>query len=342
VFGTDTFVGTYPANMLWTDMIWPLLLWRAADKLGNESTIAYEIAVDNEGPRITLDSPRFYLSKKQEGALLCSHPIDPLSNREYDDYGVLHRLQEGAKLPQLMFLRARVEDAGNHANGAEIVPVATVDESTVRLYVKPLDGTPLVTGSAGICRSINSALHDVAAYSGGSLEVVVANLEPIPPGGSGDFTPFVDAQAPAACDLLGDLALTEPPDLPCGHLSPMSQARYILGQRYNWSETAIFGIAPVVAGSDLKCEGIQFDARQLPDGWMCVAVAARDKLGNLGVSKPLRVCLDKQSTGVTACNSTPTLECSDPPDCEIPCWDPPNCLRPRPFTQVETVDLDSL
>jgi hypothetical protein len=337
----DTFQGTYPANMLWTDMVWPLLLWRAKDKLGNESLVAYEIGIDNVGPLITLDSPNVYLSRKVSGVIECSRPIDPLSNVQRDEYLNLSRLQDGARLPQLMFTRARVEDYGNWANGAAMIPVSGVDESTVKLYVRPLDPIPLVKSSNGICKTINTDLHEVSAYTGDVMEVVVTNLAPIKVGGEGDFRSY-SGSPPPPCEAAGDPNVSDPPDALCQHLSVDSQANYVLGQTYDWGQTAIFGVAPVVDGDDLWCEGIQFDARQLPDGWMCVAVAARDKLGNLGVSKPLRVCLDKKSTGVSACNQTPADKCADVTTCEIPCYDPPNCLWARPFTYPDVVDLDKL
>jgi hypothetical protein len=307
--GTDEFVGSYPTNMLWNDMIWPQLLWRATDLLGNESLLAYQVAVDDTPPRITLVSPNVYLSKVVEGEIQCARPFDPLANSQWgmDVY-------DGARVPQEIFLRARIEDSGNFPTGTEIMPVSGVDESTVRLYVRPLDSTPLVKASSGVCTEINPDLHEVAALSGSDpTEVLVVDLVPIPPGGNPDFRPYLTDPVAAAlnCQLLGDDTVVDPPLPKCARLSPDSQAFYSIGQPYDWTQAATFGVAPVVEDDGLKCEGIQFDARQLPDGWMCVTVAARDNLGNLGVAKPLRLCLDKQLSNPSVCQTLPTQGCSD-------------------------------
>jgi len=63
---------------------------------------------------------------------------------------------------------------------------------------------------------------------------------------------------------------------------------------------AIWTIPTQQAGhNNPLCGGTQFDALAnfVNDGWACMAVFASDKLGNKQVSRPLRVCLDKDSDG---------------------------------------------
>jgi hypothetical protein len=64
------------------------------------------------------------------------------------------------------------------------------------------------------------------------------------------------------------------------------------------AEPAIWTLAPVVP-SGLQCVGNQFDAfaNNLHDGWSCMAVRAADKLGNMQVSRVLRVCVDHDGVG---------------------------------------------
>ena len=64
------------------------------------------------------------------------------------------------------------------------------------------------------------------------------------------------------------------------------------------AEPAIWTLAPVVP-SGLQCVGNQFDAfaNNLHDGWACMAVRAGDKLGNVQVSRVLRVCVDHDGVG---------------------------------------------
>jgi hypothetical protein len=67
----------------------------------------------------------------------------------------------------------------------------------------------------------------------------------------------------------------------------------------------------VLAG--LQCVGRQFDglANHINDGWVCLAVAVSDKLGNTQVSRPLRVCLDKDGDGKECgANAAPMPDCT--------------------------------
>jgi hypothetical protein len=59
--------------------------------------------------------------------------------------------------------------------------------------------------------------------------------------------------------------------------------------------------------------GRQFDAlaNHVNDGWVCVAVQVSDKLGNTQVSRPLRVCIDKDGMGgECSTNKAPMPDCT--------------------------------
>ena len=60
---------------------------------------------------------------------------------------------------------------------------------------------------------------------------------------------------------------------------------------------AIYTIPPATPGG--QCVGRQFDTlgNHVADGWICIAVAVSDKLGNTQVSRPMRVCVDKDGMG---------------------------------------------
>jgi hypothetical protein len=61
---------------------------------------------------------------------------------------------------------------------------------------------------------------------------------------------------------------------------------------------AIWTVPPAVEDR-LQCAGRQFDAlaNNVNDGWACLAVSATDRLGSQQVSRPLRVCIDKDGDG---------------------------------------------
>jgi len=312
---SNKFTNTYPVNLLWTDMMRPQIMWRATDLLGNQSELSYLIAVDNTGPRITLDSPDVYVWKVENGIKECAQPFDPLANVQ-DGW----RLGDDHELGQAMFLRARVEDVGNDVTDAVVIPAASVDENTVRLYVRPLDSTPLVMATGGLCERINPNLVEVAALSvpADPQEVLVVNMVAIPLQQKLNWSPYPPNTSTAAIGCLSGIAGQTPPDTPlCLEVPEESQFPYVLQQPCCPTESAIYGLEPIIKENPWYCEGVQFDARQLPDGWMCVAVTARDRLGNLGISRPVRMCLDKNHSG-TICDTAPTQQvCSSPAGCDI-------------------------
>jgi hypothetical protein len=59
------------------------------------------------------------------------------------------------------------------------------------------------------------------------------------------------------------------------------------------------------------CMGDFFDAlgANMEDGWACVAVRVTDQLGNINVSKPLRVCIDVDQRFPNGQPNDPTPEC---------------------------------
>jgi hypothetical protein len=68
------------------------------------------------------------------------------------------------------------------------------------------------------------------------------------------------------------------------------------------------------------CTGQSIDPG-MKGGWTCIAASARDRAGtqgNLGISKPLRVCRAVSSTDCVGANATPpaSLTCTD--GCTIP------------------------
>jgi len=85
---------------------------------------------------------------------------------------------------------------------------------------------------------------------------------------------------------------------------------------------------PVVFASgnneDVECTGTDWEhATQAPgEGWICLAVRAEDLAGNIGVSRPLRLCYDDSSTGsVPDCFLDPVA--NPPPTCTDGCTLPP-------------------
>ena len=267
--------------------LYPTVSFRASDLLGNESSIGYTVALDNTPPLADLDPPtHFRVRVKSASIWSCSWGFDPLGSDAVDD---------GEKTAQLFDVRARVEDRGNTplAGTADIIPISLVDPGRVELLVLDDTTQPLVVDSDGdgVCDKINPLLVPTTTPMS-SKDALLVNLIPIPSTGHADLT--------------SDPSILNDPTLPCvpgtdaTHPDPLCYTTdltmaipYTTG-----SEPAIWTLAPVVP-SGLQCVGNQFDAfaNNVHDGWACMAVRAADKLGNVQVSRVLRVCVDHDGVG---------------------------------------------
>ncbi|MDA3863528.1 MAG: hypothetical protein PF689_06620 [Deltaproteobacteria bacterium] len=286
VQGTDSYTGSFDTSVLPGNFVWPALQVFASDQLENESSIGFEIALDNTSPLVSMDPPEnFRLAEENaDGFISCSWQFDPVGKSAVDDMEVV---------PQLFWMRARVEDQGNYAPGSVYTPLSLVNYSTVELYILDDTDEPLVvdSNSDGICDSINPELVPTVHLTGSPLETLMLQMNKIDPNGSADFT--VDPSLPnlsIGCQAPGDN--TDPPDPLCPVLSgDMTTA---IWYTFDMSEPAIYTLPPVDSTSPTICGGIQFDsmANNISEGWTCAAVKANDNAGNTGISQPLRICIE--------------------------------------------------
>jgi hypothetical protein len=282
---TDTYVGSFDTRELGLGMVFPTVVVRARDAVGNESQLGFLVALDNRPPVASLDSPPMIETRRNsEGALECSVEFDPLG----DDAA-----KDGQTVPQLTEIRARIEDLGNGALSTPGVVVrrAGVDHAKVQLFVLDDEHGALIvdTTGDGVCDSINPLLVPTSVPQTDG-EAAVLNLVPLGPDGSSHFTE--QATLPDGCaEIEGD---TPAPSEICFQSPATRQIATELG-----GDPAIFTIAPV---TEDQCWGFAFDsvAANISDGFACLAVRAEDNLGNKGISPPLRLCFDALGQG-TAC-----------------------------------------
>jgi hypothetical protein len=272
-------------------IVFPNLSFRASDRAGNESSVAYDIGVDNHPPVADLTPPgnlRIVRYDTEQKRLVCSWPFNPIG--EYEKIGDMPR--DLCAVPQVFDMRARIEDFGNRADGLKFAPVSGVDPATTALYVLADTSQPLVVDvdGDGVCDAINPKLIPTTKGPTQSNEVLTVRFAPVPPKGSADFTPDPSLTTPAG-------GLTSPPCNP--GRSPTGPRRLCGAQPQNvvigypaavGPSPSIWAIEPITA-NEPWCVGSQFDtyANKIPEGWACFAAAATDKLGSTGVSNPLRV-----------------------------------------------------
>lgn len=321
---TGSYEGQFDTRTLPNNVLFPVMSFRAADKLGNESTYDFEVAVDNGQPLVSLDPPTEYFYVKEDGPIrTCSLPMDPVGDDAASDQEVV---------PQIVTLRARVEDQGNGSSvpSAEYVPIAGLEPTSVKLHV--LDDTTqalvIDTTGDGYCDAINPAVLPLAG-SPQPGQAVSVDLLAVPPGGEPIYTPPPAALPPSstyvyalhpACNTWG---FEDPPDALCSTTEPPAVSSTFPGrpvQRLTTAmsnsgidtEPSIWVPGPVISGDKHRCAGLPFDlaANQFAPGWFCVAVEAKDLLGLIGVSPPLRLFYDNNATayikGVMASGTAPS------------------------------------
>jgi hypothetical protein len=302
--------------------LFPTLSFRASDSLGNEALLTNVVWLDNKPPLAELDPPDMRIwGKTESGRYGCSWKFDPVGSDAADD---------GDIVPQIVDLRARIEDQGNDPLSGlpNYIPIAAVE--TAQLLIlddisKPLvvNTNPVVMGNRkadDLCDAINPLLIPTTRPMTSS-DAMLVTLFPIPAAGQPDLSNGVHTPAIGednSC-LTGDNAGT--PDTVCEVSRTAIKARWgfnplkhvwqahsdsfnvVLGYGAGGSTTRLSSIWTIPkqesGASSPLCGGTQLDtlANFVSDGWACLAVFSSDKLGNKQVSRPFRLCIDKDGNG---------------------------------------------
>jgi hypothetical protein len=161
----------------------------------------------------------------------------------------------------------------------------------------------------GVCDDINPDLVPTSKPQT-DVDAQVLDMVPLSSGGTADYSP----EPGSPCSSTSG----EPPKPLCPTTVNAAKALWDnKGKPHSDSMTvalnyavkkhpSIYTLGPIV-GDDLQCAGRQFDAsNNLKDGWACLAVRASDTLGNMQVSRPIRICVVARP-GSTACDERKTL-----------------------------------
>ena len=305
--GSDQYSGQFDTRQLGIGMVFPTVVVRAQDSVGNQSSSGYVLSLDNQAPFSSLDPPRIREAQFAEldNEIHCSEPFDPLGPEAVSD---------GEVVPQLFRMNVRAEDRGNTAlgNPGTLIPFADIDQSRIQLFVLDDTSRALIvdTDGDGVCDSINPLLTPTSVPVAND-EAAVINLGIlVEAGGSFYRDPpipetvnrpaYYPGYPETVCALPG-LAADEPIVLPPVCVLQSSMTRII--ELETSSKSALFGIPPI--NTD-QCLGNAFDAlaTNISEGWACVAVRVEDLLGNKGISPPMRLCIDHNGDGRDESNNS--------------------------------------
>ncbi len=299
--------------------VFPTISFRAADQLGNETTLSYEVAVDNRPPIVELDPSPIRLLKvdPKRSGYVCSISFKPNGNYA-NERDMPYDL---CAVPQTFDFRAWAEDDGNYARGLRGTPIASIDPSTVAAFVQQDTTQPLVvdTDGDGICDDINPKLVPGTRGPFSSNQVLKLNLGPLAPAGRADF--LLKSKEPAMGCLAPEAELQ--PSAVCPSHEPARNTMVIAHPDILRGPYPSVWTVETTTPGDPFCLGSQFDTFAngiADDRWLCVAVAATDKVGNHGVSNPLRLYLDQR--GLRSQAPAAARECPRP---RLGAPAPPSC-----------------
>jgi hypothetical protein len=287
------YAGDFDVRQLPKTMVLPTVSVRADDVLGNHGETAEVIVIDTTRPRMELDPPWIRAYKADATTAQCSRLFDPVGSEAVND---------GEVLPQMLSIRARIEDRGNWAPGLTVERLSGIDLSSVDLLVVPAANGPLVvsTDMDDMCDELNPALQPTSSITM-SNQALAVRLVNIPRGGLPDYTERIVSPAQKWQDLgcreIGDLSPTPP-----GPLCPLAQTLMTFAMPAYADPlllSSIWAIPPVTTLAS-ECVGYQLDSlNTIPDGPACISVRARDNAGNVNVAPPLRICINHTGGGAT-------------------------------------------
>jgi hypothetical protein len=245
--------------------------------VGNASSSStIPIYLDNVKPLVDIDPGNVRTKNKAGG---CSGSFDPVGGDTVSD------LKPG--LSRQEFLRALVWDRTNQVpNSPALLHFAGTDTASVKIYAhKPSDSSFLLVNTknpgAGVCDEIGDFSQPTSLTS-------------LTPSGTAWYT-GEGAIAPATGASCTIPAAGTVPQTLC--TSNFSKLWSVIGHyEGDLKEPAVYAYSPNVAGQECTGVASDFGASIDDDGFVCFAARATDKAENVGVSPPIRLCVDKNTS----------------------------------------------
>jgi hypothetical protein len=261
--------------------------------------------LDNRPPVIDLDPETIRELRLNGTEDVCSYPFDPLGVSPNDV------TPTGPGLPRA---RAFVWDDTNSIPNVPGRYIGT-DQESVYIYLQPDGAQPVIvntTSPGGVCNAINPALSEETR-----IQLAAVPQEGEAFYGTEDSDPALDSPPmPPGC---GYQNLTNEPNQLC--YEQASDLTRVTQHGLKNDEPVVYSAGDLVQPD---CTGAPWEIMQFfeddQQGWFCLAAIATDLLGNVSVSRPLRLCYDNPNMpGVPACWN----DLSNPPSCTDGCALPP-------------------
>jgi hypothetical protein len=310
---SDKFTYTFDTKLLEKDApVQATINVRASDRVGNPSASGQSLTVylDNVPPQVDLDP----LNIRVKDGENCSGSMDPLGDKTVSDLAG----QFGSPIANpFAFFRAFVNEQTNSSEGQTLFYFSGTDQKQVRLYIQPdptHQATPLLVNKNP---ASDTSCDDVGGVDAVANPLPFNALNPIDTGNKvGVPTSKLDANEVPIVGAECKLSDAAPPPALCpSHGSGMTYVPF----NFRLKEPYVYVVGNPVQNTD-SCTGIDlnFLTTGQPDGWVCAAARVVDKAGNVGISPPIRICVDDGAGEPPACRVSST----QPPSCTDGCVPP--------------------
>jgi len=281
---------------------------RASDKVGNPSASGQSIQLylDNVPPQIDLDPHNI---RMRSGAT-CSGSFDPLGEASLND---LDGSNGVSSLGRFGFFRVFVNEQTNQ-DGQSLHYYAGTNQKDVRLYLQSDPGTATTKLLVNKNPGVDNTCDDIGGVDAMTNAPQFSTMNPLPKTGAvwNKDDPAV-LPTPGSCPL----STAARPNYLCP--SQLSGMWFI---PYNdiIKEPFVY-VAGTPNPADDSCTGIdlEFFPVSHKDGWVCAAARVTDNAGNVGISPPIRLCVDNpDDPGQPSC----AISSEVPPSCTDGCTPP--------------------
>jgi hypothetical protein len=268
--------------------------------------------LDTTLPIVDLDPPNMEELKPNaaQNGYICSDPFDVL--------GAFAPSEGSIVLPSVLY-RALVWDETNVTGGQMVYHYAGIDPTTVRLYAQDNAAQPLLidTDGDGTCDALATE-----ATQGVLDPPVPVQLDALDATGTASYT----TASPVVGGCMPVSANGTPPQLLCSdHNSDLTRVidHAISGFKEDVIYTATSAFAVECTGKGVDLSG------SLSNGWVCLAAEATDRVGNHGISAPIRICFNDTTKPAPACVNSSVAK----PSCVSNCT-PPGHFNPTYITRL--------
>jgi hypothetical protein len=259
----------------------------AKDKVGNPAEVAASVLLylDNYPPSVDLDPLNIRAINEAGECSISFDPLGPLAVNDQETIGTAGTF------------RALVWENTNSLEGLEVLYHAGTDPDRTRLYLQPAGALLVNTDADEFCDDVADPESD-ASFA----------LDAVPPRGT-PWWDHDDGEYPTTASLGCETKDPDPPEpIECSATVNSDMWQVI---RHADGEDVVYGVQ--VAANTCTGSGWEFGSLVSTDGWVCFAARAVDEVENVGVSRPLRVCVDDPGVaGVPACKTgAPPPSCTD-------------------------------